>query len=117
MPVQHDNTAPVISKFRSIGASKLANPRQAVFTVDHDVQNKSPANLRKYANIEKFAHEQGVDFYPPGRGIGVSRLRGRSPLGADNSAASNHDRRGIRVSRWSDGWCVRRATRSGPPIN
>lgn len=70
-PSQHDNTAPVISKFRSIGASRIANPGQAVFCIDHDVQNKSPANLRKYANIETFAHEQGVDFYPPGRGIGV----------------------------------------------
>ncbi|KAI7940228.1 hypothetical protein MJO28_013880 [Puccinia striiformis f. sp. tritici] len=66
----HDNTAPVISKFNSIGASKIRNPRQAVFTIDHDVQNKSPENLKKYSKIEAFAHLQDVDFYPPGRGIG-----------------------------------------------
>ncbi|WAQ87712.1 hypothetical protein PtA15_8A618 [Puccinia triticina] len=66
----HDNTAPVISKFNSIGASKINNPRQPVFTIDHDVQNKSPENLKKYSKIEAFAHLQDVDFFPPGRGIG-----------------------------------------------
>lgn len=39
-------------------------------TLDHDVQNKSEANMRKYKNIEEFAKKQGVDFYPAGRGIG-----------------------------------------------
>lgn len=66
----HDNTAPVISKFNSIGASKISDPHQPVFTIDHDVQNKSPTNLKKYATIEAFAHQQTVDFFPPGRGIG-----------------------------------------------
>jgi homoaconitate hydratase len=68
----HDNTSPVINKFKSIGASKIDNPRQPVFTIDHDVQNKSPENLKKYSRIEAFAHLQDVDFFPPGRGIGVS---------------------------------------------
>ncbi|ORZ16272.1 hypothetical protein BCR42DRAFT_460805 [Absidia repens] len=58
------------SKFKSIGATKIYNPRQPVYALDHDVQNKSEKNLAKYANIEKFAQEQGVDFYPAGRGIG-----------------------------------------------
>lgn len=83
----HDNTGPVISKFvylmssypqhtqfpnrfKSIGASKIHNPQQPVFTLDHDVQNKSPKNLAKYASIEEFARKHGVDFYPAGRGIG-----------------------------------------------
>lgn len=66
----HDNTGPVISKFKSIGAAQIKLPRQAVFALDHDVQNKSPKNLAKYANIEAFARAQGVDFYPAGRGIG-----------------------------------------------
>ncbi|KAI8098701.1 uncharacterized protein BX664DRAFT_5315 [Halteromyces radiatus] len=66
----HDNTGAVIPKFRSIGATKIYNPRQPVYALDHDVQNKSEKNLAKYANIEKFAKEQGVDFYPAGRGIG-----------------------------------------------
>ncbi|KIM64272.1 hypothetical protein SCLCIDRAFT_1213368 [Scleroderma citrinum Foug A] len=66
----HDNTGPVISKFKSIGATKIANPRQLVFTLDHDVQNKSEKNLAKYLKIEEFGREHGVDFYPAGRGIG-----------------------------------------------
>ncbi|TFK20728.1 homoaconitase [Coprinopsis marcescibilis] len=66
----HDNTGPVISKFKSIGATKIYNPKQPVFTLDHDVQNKSSKNLSKYATIEEFARGHGVDFYPAGRGIG-----------------------------------------------
>ncbi|KAI8996292.1 homoaconitase [Trametes punicea] len=66
----HDNTGPVISKFKSIGATRIHNPKQLVFTLDHDVQNKSPKNLAKYASIEAFARQHGIDFYPAGRGIG-----------------------------------------------
>ncbi|KZT73519.1 homoaconitase [Daedalea quercina L-15889] len=66
----HDNTGPVISKFKSIGATRVKNPSQLVFTLDHDVQNKSDKNLHKYASIESFARHHNVDFYPAGRGIG-----------------------------------------------
>ncbi|UCD37271.1 MAG: homoaconitase [Fidelibacterota bacterium] len=66
----HDNTGAVMNKFRTIGATKMAIPRQPVFTLDHNVQDTSEANLKKYAGIEAFAKEMGVDFYPAGRGIG-----------------------------------------------
>ncbi|KAJ6570223.1 hypothetical protein DFH09DRAFT_1033385 [Mycena vulgaris] len=66
----HDNTGPVISKFKSIGATRVKNPVQPVFTLDHDVQNRSAKNLSKYASIEEFARQHKVDFYPAGRGIG-----------------------------------------------
>ncbi len=66
----HDNTGAVIPKFESIGAAKVANPRQPVFTLDHNVQDTSEANLAKYAKIEAFAGKMGIDFYPAGRGIG-----------------------------------------------
>ena len=66
----HDNTMPVINKFRSIGGSKIKNPRQAVMALDHDVQNKSEANLTKYRLIEEFAKKQDVDFFRAGSGIG-----------------------------------------------
>jgi homoaconitate hydratase len=66
----HDNTGAVIPKFRSIGAIKVADPRQPVFTLDHDIQDKGEKNLEKYRKIELFAREHGVDFYPAGRGIG-----------------------------------------------
>src|SRR6202048_148829 len=65
----HDNTGAVIPKFKQIGATKIADPAQPVFAIDHDIQNVTPKNLEKYANIEKFAGENGVDFYPAGTGI------------------------------------------------
>ena len=65
----HDNTSAVMSKFKSIGATKVADPRQPVFAIDHDIQNTTPENLEKYAKIEEFAKKHGIDFYPPGTGI------------------------------------------------
>lgn len=65
----HDNTSAVMGKFKTIGAAKIADSHQPVFAIDHDIQNKSPENLAKYEKIEKFAREQGVDFYPAGTGI------------------------------------------------
>lgn len=57
-------------RFKSIGATKIHDPKQPVYALDHDVQNKTDKNLMKYANIEAWGKEQGVDFYPAGRGIG-----------------------------------------------
>src|SRR5437016_8151344 len=65
----HDNTGAVIPKFKQIGATTIADPAQPVFAIDHDIQNTTPKNLEKYANIEKFAREHGIDFYPAGTGI------------------------------------------------
>ncbi len=65
----HDNTGAVIPKFKQIGATTIADPAQPVFAIDHDIQNTSPENLAKYAKIEAFAREHGIDFYPPGTGI------------------------------------------------
>ncbi len=66
----HDNTAAVVKKFATLGAAKICDPRQPVFPLDHDIQNTSESNLAKYRDIEAFAKEQGVDFYPAGTGIG-----------------------------------------------
>lgn len=66
----HDNTGAVIPKFVGIGASKIANSRQVVFTLDHNVQDTGESNMKKYAKIEEYAKIMGVDFYPAGRGIG-----------------------------------------------
>ncbi|KAH7032782.1 homoaconitase [Microdochium trichocladiopsis] len=66
----HDNSWPVALKFMSIGASQIHDNQQIVMTLDHDVQNKSESNLKKYQQIENFAQQHGVDFYPAGRGIG-----------------------------------------------
>lgn len=66
----HDNSWPTALKFMAIGASKVHNPDQIVMTLDHDVQNKSEKNLKKYESIEKFANQHGIDFYPAGHGVG-----------------------------------------------
>jgi homoaconitate hydratase len=66
----HDNTSAVIKKFKSIGAKRIANHQQPVFALDHDIQNTSEDNLKKYAGIEAFAKEHHIDFYPAGTGIG-----------------------------------------------
>lgn len=68
--MSHDNSWPVALKFKGLGAKKVKDNRQIVNTLDHDVQNKSEKNLEKYENIKNFAKEQGIDFYPAGRGIG-----------------------------------------------
>jgi homoaconitate hydratase len=65
----HDNTGAVIPKFKQVGASKIHDPRQPVFAIDHDIQNVSPENLAKYAKIAAFAKQHGIDFYPEGTGI------------------------------------------------
>jgi homoaconitate hydratase len=65
----HDNTSAVISKFAATGATAVHDPRQPVFAIDHDIQNRSASNLAKYAAIEAFARRHGVDFYPAGTGI------------------------------------------------
>ena len=65
----HDNTGAVIPKFKQIGATAIADPAQPVFAIDHDIQNTTPKNLEKYAKIEAFAKEHGIDFYPAGTGI------------------------------------------------
>jgi homoaconitate hydratase len=66
----HDNTSAVMKKFKSLGVPKVKDPRQPVYALDHDIQNTSDDNLKKYRSIEAFAKEQGVDFYPAGTGIG-----------------------------------------------
>ncbi len=73
----HDNTGAVMPKFRELfkaadgspGTLRIADPSQPVFAIDHDIQNTTPENLGKYARIEKFAAEMGIDFYPAGTGI------------------------------------------------
>jgi homoaconitate hydratase len=66
----HDNSSAVMSKFKGIGAKKIHDPKQLVFALDHDIQNKDEANQKKYRAIEAFAKEHGVNFYPAGSGIG-----------------------------------------------
>ncbi len=66
----HDNTAAVMKKFETIGVPRVLDPKQPVFILDHDIQNKSAENLAKYRAIEAFAKKHRVDFHPAGTGIG-----------------------------------------------
>ncbi|ORX74178.1 aconitase iron-sulfur domain-containing protein [Linderina pennispora] len=71
----HDNTGAVIPK--------LADARQPVFALDHDIQNKGEKNLAKYSGIEKFAKQHGNRFYPAGRGI-AHQVLGTMVVGSDS---------------------------------
>src|SRR3954469_24708883 len=62
----HDNTSAVMKKFTAIGADRIHDPKQPVFTADHDIQNTDGFNLEKYRRMEAFARQHGIDFYPPG---------------------------------------------------
>lgn len=66
----HDNTSAVMKKFQGIGAKRIHDPRQPVFALDHDIQNQSEDNQKKYRAIEAFAKQHGIDFYSAGSGIG-----------------------------------------------
>lgn len=79
--MSHDNSWAILAKFRALGGRRVAAPRMPVIVLDHDIQNRAPAHLARYAEIESFAVEQGIDFHPPGTGIGhqivVERLYAR----------------------------------------
>ncbi|KAM6534008.1 hypothetical protein FALCPG4_006945 [Fusarium falciforme] len=68
--LSHDKTWPIAQKFMSMDATRIKYPKQLVFALDHQVQSKTEANLRKYRLIEEFAKEHGVVFFPAGHGIG-----------------------------------------------
>lgn len=68
--LSHDNSSAILEKFHAWGGRRVRDAGQPVFVLDHDIQNEGAANLAKYARIEAFAREQGIAFYPKGRGIG-----------------------------------------------
>jgi homoaconitate hydratase len=88
----HDNTAAVMKKFEAIGARRVADERQPVFVLDHDIQNESEENLAKYDAIAAFALEQGIHFYPAGTGIGhqIMMSHGYVTPGALAVASDSH---------------------------
>ena len=66
----HDNTSAVLGKFKGLGVAAIHDPRQPVFTLDHNIQDLGDANQAKYRTIAAFAATHGIDAYPSGRGIG-----------------------------------------------
>lgn len=90
--MSHDNTAPVMRKFREIGVRHVHDPAQPVICLDHDIQNDSPTNLDKYARIERFARDEGLNFFAAGSGIGHQLMveHGFALPGAFVVAADSH---------------------------
>jgi homoaconitate hydratase len=88
----HDNTSAVIARFRAMGGERVVRPERCVVALDHDVQNRSETNLAKYAAIERFAREQGMEFHAAGSGIGHQIVveRGHARPGDLVVAADSH---------------------------
>ena len=88
----HDNTSAVLARFRSMGATRVTHPERCLVVLDHDVQNTSPSNLGKYAAIEAFARDQGIEFHGAGTGIGHQIVieRGLARPGELCVAADSH---------------------------
>jgi homoaconitate hydratase len=88
----HDNSSAVLARFLAMGATRVAEPSRCVIVLDHDIQNKTPSNLAKYAAIEAFAREQGIEFHPAGSGIGHQVMidRGHARPGELCVAADSH---------------------------
>ena len=49
-----------MKKFAAIGARRVADERQPVFVLDHDIQNTSPENLAKYAKMATSAVDYDI---------------------------------------------------------
>ena len=66
----HDNTGAVIPKFLQMQFTNVASPQQVVCALDHNIQDQSPQNQKKYKKIEDFCRKHHIDFYRAGKGIG-----------------------------------------------
>lgn len=88
----HDNTASVLSKFRSLGVGAIHDRSQPVIALDHDIQNQTPENLGAYARIEAFARQHELAFFPAGTGIGHQIMieRGFAAPGSLVVASDSH---------------------------
>ena len=66
----YDNSWLVALKFMPMRATQIRNSRQIVFTLDHDIQNISDVNLKKYQQIKTFVEKHSIDHFSSSRGIG-----------------------------------------------
>jgi homoaconitate hydratase len=90
--MSHDNAGAVMKKFASIGVTSVHEPRQLVLALDHNVQDRGEANLKKYGAIEAFAAQHGIDFHPAGTGA-RRRTRCDSTRALPRDAADPRSRR------------------------
>ncbi len=75
----HDNTSPVIKKFKGIGATKVQRSEAAGLHPRPRDPEHHRGEPRQVPPIEEFAKQHGIDFHPAGTGIG-HQIMGRSGL-------------------------------------
>lgn len=68
--LSHDNTSAILPKFEQLKKRQIFDSKQPVIALDHNIQDKSPENVRKYSTIKNFANYQGLNFFEAGKGIG-----------------------------------------------
>lgn len=65
----HDLTAGIaIQQFRKTGFEKVFDPQKVVLVMDHYVPNKDIMCATQNVGLRAFAREQGIIFFPEGRG-------------------------------------------------
>lgn len=65
----HDLTAGIaIEQFKKTGVEKVFDPQKVVLVMDHYVPNKDVACATQNIGLRAFAREQGIVFFPEGRG-------------------------------------------------
>jgi homoaconitate hydratase family protein/3-isopropylmalate dehydratase small subunit len=68
--MSHDNTASIEKTFQKMGGTKLADPDQLFFVLDHNAPPASSKLANDYQRIREIAREQGVKkFHDTGEGI------------------------------------------------
>ena len=66
----HDNSAAIIGKFKSMGATKVWDPEKIFIALDHAVPPPDEKKAANHTKIRKFVNEQGIKyFYDCGVGI------------------------------------------------
>ena len=68
--MSHDNSAAIIKKFNDFNIKKVINKKQPVIALDHNIQDKSIQNVKKYSRIEQFSKKNNLTFFSSGKGIG-----------------------------------------------
>ena len=68
--MSHDNSAAIIKKFNDFNIEKVVNQKQPIIALDHNIQDFSNANEKKYLEIENFSKKNNLTFFSSGKGIG-----------------------------------------------
>ena len=59
--MSHDNSAAIIKKFNDFNIKKVINKKQPVIALDHNIQDKSIQNVKKYSRIEQFSKKISIE--------------------------------------------------------